>query len=230
MSPKLKLPGTQRCPIKRIRGSSETRLVEIRSGIRSRAQRRGGAYADQSGSEVKGDQTGRDKIDAEVVTIYNTTEGATVVDQLLALLAAEIKQNAQCSGVITRLQRYFGGLAIDEAADLESKLLKAGRKEELRRAMEGKEEFAMLLDEWGHFASAQKIFAYLLARAEHVFNSEIEPQIGILNKNQLNSQFNSLIIDPTVRDCGASVFEIDHIKAMGMIYWLADQCFVRWHK
>ncbi|WP_368039360.1 MULTISPECIES: ABC-three component system protein [unclassified Tardiphaga] len=37
-------------------------------------------------------------------------------------------------------------------------------------------------------------------------------------------------MEPTVSECGASVFEIDHNTALGMVYWLAEQCFVRWHR
>jgi len=63
-----------------------------------------------------------------------------------------------------------------------------------------------------------------------IFNDLILPQIPALDVAQLNTLVNELIVEPTVNECGASVFEIDHNTALGMVYWLAEQCFVRWHK
>jgi hypothetical protein len=37
------------------------------------------------------------------------------------------------------------------------------------------------------------------------------------------------ILDPTIEQCGTSVFVVNHSIALGMLYWLAEQCYIRWH-
>ena len=80
------------------------------------------------------------------------------------------------------------------------------------------------------FASAQEIFAYLLAKAEYEFTYVIHPQLSKMSKVQANELVRDQIIIPMIAECGSTVFTINHSTAMGMIYWLAEQCFVRWHK
>jgi len=181
----------------------------------------------QTGSTVSGNQIGGN---------YNQTNihlgaqrAASVVEQLLARLQEEVEKESHCSEMLDRLKRYHGGIVKDGIQGLEAKLEKAGRAGEIEYALERKESFSKLLEMWSLYASAQEIFAYLLARTEHLFNSEILPEIGDLSIVQINQKINKSIINPTVEECGASLFKIDHFVAMGMVYWLAEQCFVRWH-
>jgi hypothetical protein len=80
------------------------------------------------------------------------------------------------------------------------------------------------------YASAQEIFAYLLAKAEHEFSYIIHPQIPNLDPVAVNQLVNDRIVTPTLEECGCSVFTLNHAVVMGMIYWLAEQCFIRWHQ
>lgn len=186
-------------------------------------------YVDQSKSDVEGDQVAGSKYTAKAINIYGAGKGASVVDKLLVSLQEEMARNEKCSELIAKLQRYHGGLTVDGVKGLEAKLARANRGDELAIATDSKEQFAMLLERWSYYASAQEILVYLLARTEQRFNSEIKPLIPVLSEAEINQKFNALIVDPTVEDCGATVFNIDHMTAMGMIYWLAEQCFVRWH-
>lgn len=61
------------------------------------------------------------------------------------------------------------------------------------------------------------------------YASEIWSFVGGLSKVEVNELVRDSIVVPTVQECGSSVFVINHSTAMGMVYWLADQCFVRWH-
>jgi hypothetical protein len=179
----------------------------------------------QAGSTVAGHQIGGDYRP----TIYEARKSAGVVEQLLRKLHHEVENNIHASETLSRLQRYHGGLVTDDVRGLTAKLERAGRSRELETALERKEMFAKLLEHWSHYASAQEIFAYLLARAEHFFTTEILPSIDDLSEIEINQRMNILIVNPTVEECGATVFQIDHLTAMGMVYWLAEQCFVRWH-
>jgi hypothetical protein len=186
----------------------------------------GGASRTQAGSTVAGNQVAGDYNQ----TIFNEAgRDASVVERLLARLQAELDNDITCSDTIRKLQRYHGGTSKGGVIGLRNKLMAGGRGDEIEDALEQKEMFVKLLEEFSLYASAQEIFVYLLAQAERVFNSEILPLVGELNAVEINRQTNRLILDPVVQECGATVFQIDHLTAMGMLYWLAEQCFVRWH-
>lgn len=184
------------------------------------------ASMSQSGSTVGGNQV---LGDFNQTIVNEAGRAAGVVEQLLARLQAELDNDVTCSDTIRKLQRYHGGTAKGGVVGLGAKLEAADRTGELEDALEQKEMFVKLLEEFSLYASAQEIFVYLLAQAERVFNSEILPLVGEVDPVEINRRTNRLILDPVVRECGATVFQMDHLTAMGMLYWLAEQCFVRWH-
>ena len=181
----------------------------------------------QAGSVVSGNQVAGDF--SQTNNYILSQSGATVIEKLLAQLQIEVENNLHCSDMLKRLQRYHGGKVVDGVRGLEAKLRHVGREGEYYDALERKESFAQLLEYWSLYASAQEIFVHLLAKAEHFFNYEILPDVPDLSISEINRRINFLIVDPTVNECGASLFKIDHFVAMGMVYWLAEQCFVRWH-
>lgn len=95
--------------------------------------------------------------------------------------------------------------------------------------MKKKELFAKLLDKWSMYASAQEIFSVLLAKIEYEFSMFVYPKLGVLNEDGINELVDARIVQPTIQECGSGVFTLNHSITMGMIYWLAEQCFVRWH-
>jgi hypothetical protein len=201
-------------------------------------------HNDQSRSKVHGDQVGADKIDGNkfVGDIFegNATKigkqyniqlphTATIIEKLLARLEHEMDNDIKISDTITRLQRYHGGVVRDDVIGLVAKLQRSGREAEIEAALEQKEEFAKLLETWSLYYSAQEIFVFLLARAEHTFNSEVMPEIASCTIGEINRLINRDIVNPMVEECAMSVLQLDHVSAMGMLYWLAEQCFIRWH-
>lgn len=184
---------------------------------------------DQSRACAEGDIAGHD-INNTTINNFTAPQAAKVIEQLLQKLHAEMEQDQKVHDTIERLQRFHRQRSHDGVNGLEAKLQAGNREAEYLDAIEMKEMFAKLLEEWSLYASAQQIFAYLLARAEQQFRSIILPQLHELDIISVNKLMTEFIVEPTVNECGASVFEVDHNVAMGMIYWLAEQCFVRWHK
>lgn len=181
----------------------------------------------QEGAAAAGDIVGRDKVELHL------HEGAAplgIVGQLLCKLQKEIEQSEKVRHTIEALARFHEPRSHDGIVGLEAKLEAGGRSGEYFAAIEKKEMFVKLLERWSLYASAQEIFAYLLAQAEHQFNYKVHPQINALNEVQVNGLVDELIVAPTISQCGTSVFVLNHNVCMGMIYWLAEQCFVRWHK
>jgi hypothetical protein len=179
-----------------------------------------------------GASAGRDLIggDQNIHHHYPAQPNATIVEKLLAKLQVEISDNSQVSAMIDDLRYYYQKKSHDGVTGLVAKLEKAKRSHEIDHALEKKELFAKTLEKWSMYSSAQEIFVFLLARAEVEYRSQVLPEIGTLSEVQLNDRIASRIITPIVEDCGATVFKLNHGTAMGMLYWLAEQCFVRWHK
>lgn len=181
----------------------------------------------QQGASADGDIVAGNK----TVNNYNSPRSAVgKIEALLERLSAEIEQNERARDVVDRLSRFQKQRAIDGIVGLEAKLKAGSREYELLDALEKKELFSKLLERYSHYASAQEILAHLLARVEYNFQSFIYPQIADLSIIQVNELVDQRIIEPTIHECGASVLAMDHSVAMGMIYWLAEQCYVRWHK
>jgi hypothetical protein len=181
----------------------------------------------QSGASAHGDIVAGDKVETH---IHSPTAPIGVVEALLEKLHAEIAKSEATRNIIESLARYYEERSHDGVKGLKSKLDAAGRSAEYTDALEKKEMFAKLLEKWSLYASAQEIFVHLLARAEHEFNLIIHPQISSLKPYEVNQLVTEKIVTPMVAECGFTVFNVNHGTAMGMIYWLAEQCFVRWHQ
>ena len=181
------------------------------------------AVVNQKGASAGLDLVGRDKI-----TNYTMlpAKAATKIELLLEKLTKEIDSNERVRDTLDSLSRFHKKRTIDGVDGLEAKLKVGGREYEIFDALEKKELFSKLLERYSHYASAQEI----LARVEYNFQSFVYPQVDGLSIVEINELVDIRIIEPTITDCGVGVLSMDHSVAMGMVYWLAEQCYVRWHK
>lgn len=180
----------------------------------------------QRNVSAQGDVVGRDKIEQH---FHTPTGHGGIVEQLLRKLEAEVSKDEKTKETIETLAYYYNRRSTDGVDGLEAKLKKGNRTAEIMSAFEKKELFVKLLEKWALYASAQQILAYLIAKAEHEFTQNIHPLIGTSSPAEVNGLVTDKIIGPIVLECGTSVFAINHAVAMGIIYWLAEQCYVRWH-
>lgn len=187
---------------------------------------------DQSHARATGDVVAGDKIESATIIYEAPRRSPTggVVEQLLNKLQHEISENVQVMHTVSNLMHFEKGLVEDGIIGLDAKLRSAGREDEILSALEKKEQFAKLLEEWSMYASAQEIFAYLLAQAEYRFRRHVKPLLADADRQDVDDIITNQIVEPTIEQCGASVFVINHSTAMGMFYWLAEQCYVRWHE
>jgi hypothetical protein len=182
---------------------------------------------DQAGAAARGDIVGRDKNEQH---FHLPEQPPGVVEQLLQKLQNEVENNHHVKHTIEALAHFQKRRSHDGVNGLQAKLNAVDRSDEYLDAIEKKELFAKLLERWSLYSSAQEIFAYLLAKAEYEFTHVIRPQLHEMSKVKTNELVRDLIIVPMIAECGSTVFTMNHSTAMGMIYWLAEQCFVRWHK
>ncbi|WP_299919465.1 ABC-three component system protein [uncultured Roseobacter sp.] len=150
---------------------------------------------------------------------------------LLDRLDKEILHGDACvEGFIDDLQMFQDRRSSGSLVGLEAKLTDAERQDQLESALMKKEHFAKLLAKMQHYPSAQKIFALFLARINDVFENHIVPHVSLLDRQEVDQIIEERIIQPTLSDMGSGFehFTITHAHIRGMIYWLADRCYVRW--
>jgi hypothetical protein len=152
------------------------------------------------------------------------------IEQYMEQLFQEVAENRRVKDTCDNLKYFFEKQSVDGIDGLENKLDHAGRGHQKKRALRRKELFAKLLDRYGFYSSAQSIFAILLAKIENDFETIVEPMLQEKSSDEIDLLVQDAIVTPLVQTAPAGVFSITHNDALGMVFWLAEQCYVRWHK
>jgi hypothetical protein len=186
------------------------------------------SHIDQSSSTVtNGDMVAGNKLALDLRRPAATSK----IEALKARLIEEMKNDPSITQVIDELKEFHNRRpAPDGINGLEAKLKAGNREFETNDALEQKEMFAKLLVNFSMYVSAQEIFAHLLSRAVQEFRSFIQPNIESLDITSYNALVNEKIVKPLVDEVGDSSIRFNDLVSMGVYYWLAEQCFVRWHR
>jgi len=186
---------------------------------------------DQSAASAGGDVVGRDKVTRTSVHFdLRRSATASKIEILKARLVEEMQNDCTALELIESLQEYHRRRRSPDGVEgLECKLRVAEREHEILDALEQKEMFAKLLAKWSLYASAQEIFVHLLSLAVHEFRMTIQPLLGHLDRQSYNELVTQKIVVPLIEEAGDGVLSLDALVTMGLYYWLAEQCFVRWH-
>lgn len=180
-----------------------------------------GTVSNQQGARASGSIAGRD------VITHEAKKG--MIEKLLLRLKEQYDGNEQTQTTIDELARYHVRRAPDGVAGLEAKLKAGGRTAYYDEAIEKKEMFSKLLERWSLYSSAQHIFVHILAKAENEFTHVIHGQIPTKTHEEINALVIERIVGPIVEECGSELMSVNHNLVLGMVYWLAEQCFIKWH-
>jgi len=180
-----------------------------------------GNVSNQQNARASGSIVGRD--------YYNVEAKKGLVEKLLHKLKEQYDCNEQTQSTIDELARYHTRRAPDGIDGLEAKLNASGRSAYYDDAIEKKEMFAKLLERWSLYSSAQEIFVHILAKAENEFTQVIYGQIPKKEPEEINAMVIDRIVNPIVEECGGDLLAVNHNLVQGMVYWLAEQCFIKWH-
>jgi len=175
----------------------------------------------QEGARAGGNIAGRDNVTIQA------KQG--MVEKLLLRLKEQYDCNEQTRTTIDDLARYHIRRAPDGISGLKAKLEASGRSQFYDEAIEKKEMFSKLLERWSLFSSAQLIFVHILAKAETEFTHVIHGQIAEKTIQEINALVIERIVNPIVEECSSELMSVNHNLVQGMVYWLAEQCFIRWH-
>ena len=152
------------------------------------------------------------------------------VTTLLDNLAREIDDDHREQMTKFLSDLYLFVHARDEADpdDLTTKLASAKRAQELQYAPAALERFEMLLETYKHFPSGQKLLGLFLAQIHDVFCYQILGKD--LTDQEIDDIIQEKIIDKTISDMGVGFkhFTLTPRHVRGMVYYLADKCYIRW--
>lgn len=140
-----------------------------------------------------------------------------------------MRDNYEFRDFVDSLQYYFQPNPYDTIIGLEAKLDHSGRSAQKRSALRRKEAFAKLLEDWKAYPSAQEIIAYFLTKIEACFESDIVPVLGSAPPDVVDALVKERLIDPVLGEMGSGPFMLNYLHVSGMVYWLAEQCYIRWH-
>ncbi len=132
--------------------------------------------------------------------------------------------------MIDGLQYYYKKHSEDGVEGLENKLDHAQRSHQKFKALSKKELFAKELERLSYYRSAQEIFAYFLSKVDYYFETEVMPHIDNLPCDQIDCLVRTKVVEPVLSEAGGDEFLLNYNHVLGMVYWLAEQCFIRWHK
>lgn len=184
----------------------------------------------QKGAQAGQKVIGGDNTDIENINILPQPK-KTKVENLLEKLQLEMDGNIEVKQMIDDLQYYHERLSVDGIDGLENKLKKRGADEsEILLAMRKKEAFNKKLEKFVHYNSAQEIFALLLSKVDLVFETEISHLVDTASSEEIAKKTKEKIVDPIMAEISDDIMGLNYNHVLGMVYWLAEQCFVRWHK
>ncbi|KZK81815.1 hypothetical protein PsW64_02404 [Pseudovibrio sp. W64] len=190
----------------------------------------------QHGAQAGQDLVGRDKNTVNKITYNIGSVLSTVTDPLIARLCNELQNavddDATIADIVENLSIYKRKRdAKDGVVGLEQKLNRSDREYLLEDALEQKQLFIELLNKWSLYASAQEIFAHLLATAKRNFTTQVYSHVGTANNTIIDKLTDEHVVKVTVQ-MGSDIplFTINTDIALGLLYWLAEQCLIKWHK
>lgn len=179
----------------------------------------------QRGASAGGKIVGGD--DNSVVTI-NVAQSERI-RELVNRLDREIASDEMRDQWIDSLQFFDEPYAPDGVVGLEAKLKHCGRPDKIGLAMRHKELFVKFLSKYALYGAAQELLALCLHRVHQEFESHVHPVCHTSTSLELDQIIADRVIKAIVEEYGLGTFALDHGLVLGMTYWLAERCFVRWH-
>lgn len=163
-------------------------------------------------------------------TVNNVERRRTQIEVWMEKLAEEMRTNQQAKEMVESLQYYHQRVSDDGIEGLDAKLEKAGRQYQRLAAYRKKEFFAKLLETYRLYGSAQEIIAFFLSKIDAEFETEVLPFVNTMSIEEIDRLVKEKVVNPILAEAGGGTFLLNHNHVLGMVYWLAEQCFVRWHK
>lgn len=178
----------------------------------------------QKGAQSGRDMAGRDINNYNINLIKNER-----VKELVARLDREIARDETRDQWIETLEFFEEPFAPDGIIGLEAKLKHGGREDKIAMALRQKELFVKFLNKYALYGAAQELLALCLHRIHLEFETHVHPACGKSPIAEVDQLIASKVVGAVVEEYGLGTFALNHGLVLGMTYWLAERCYVRWH-
>ncbi|MBU2969828.1 hypothetical protein KO527_10765 [Pseudoalteromonas sp. C2R02] len=174
--------------------------------------------------ELRDVKAGNDVIVGDKLTIL---PAPSQMDMLSKKFTEEKNKNITTTKIINELNHYCTDKS--EARELSNILSEAGFDYLIKNAEELKELISMLIIEYQHYKSAQKMITFLLAEVESIFNCKIKSQLrSVEEENQIKVIFRNYLEGEIQAHLGENVLEIFNRQIHGMVFFLTGNSHLEW--
>ena len=174
---------------------------------------------------------GRDIAGRDIYNNYNVNIIKNEqVRELVARLDREIASDETRDQWIDSLQFFEEPYAPDGVVGLEAKLNAANLSDRYLLALRQKELFVKFLTKYSLYGAAQELLALCLHHVHQEFELHIHPVCGTTPTPELDEIISDRVVRTVLGEYGFGTFALNHGLVSGMIYWLAERCYVRWHQ
>lgn len=180
--------------------------------------------ANQKGARAGHDLAGRDINHYNINLIRNER-----VKELVARLDREIARDETRDQWIETLEFFEEPFAPDGIVGLEAKLKHGGREDKIAMALRHKELFVKFLSKYALYGAAQELLALCLHRIHLEFDTHVHPACDQTPISEVDQLIATKVVSAVVDEYGLGTFALNHGLVLGMTYWLAERCYVRWH-
>jgi hypothetical protein len=168
---------------------------------------------------------GRDEVNFNI----HRTSATQYMESLMVKFKEEQKNNTCYEDIIDDLKHYSTAIENEKIIGLEAKLIAGNRETYIPFAIQTKEKFYKKLKKNEYSESAQEIYTFLLAEIYSNFNHHIYP---LLNENHpleyINKLIEEFVINPVQDILGENILRILKDDINGMLYYLTDNCHIKW--
>jgi hypothetical protein len=161
-------------------------------------------------------------------------KGAPTVSGELLRLYGRLQEDGigeQSNGIIIeQLQHYLSARTDGDVRGLEDKLKTSGRKDLLDFASLLKEKATKKMMRYQHSRTAQRIFTIILEQIHTSFVLTIVPRIQNEESRLTVDQSTHVMLDDEIGKLGENLLELTSHDLLGLLYFLAGNCHIRWDK
>tara|TARA_B100000929_G_C15458129_1_gene403564 strand:- start:376 stop:954 length:579 start_codon:yes stop_codon:yes gene_type:complete len=184
--------------------------------------------SDQRGSDVDGDQVGRDKITNNHHYGHRGPVKPTAMSRLIDKYERE-EENATPLYELIRQLRHFSATSDYDVRGIEEKLRSSDRLDILKQAMSLKENAAKDLIKAPNSESAQKIYALILGEMCTNFIGVVDPMIRSgKSRDEIDLAIHEHVITPAYESLETNPLVLTKMDIFSLYYFLAGNCHISW--
>lgn len=185
--------------------------------------------ADRNDVNQRGATAGEKIVGRDDNSVNVLMPGDSQVSVLVKQLDREIHADEIREQWIDSLQFFEEQYVPDGVRGLEAKLARCGRADKVGLALRHKELFVKFLNRYALYGAAQELLALCLHRIHAEFETHVHPACGSSDVTEIDRIVSEKVVQAVVAEYGLGTFALNHGLVLGMTYWLADRCYVRWH-